>query len=280
MPVKILILAIFSGCFILPLMGQPTSAGKLFIIGGGDRPEAMMKKMVAAAGLQPRDHIAILTMSSASPDTSYYYIREDLRPHCTNTISKLHFTRENTGNRVMLDSLKKARLIFITGGVQSRFMNVVFNTPVMEAIHHAYANGATIAGTSAGAAVMSQEMITGNQIREDTLYDGSFDRLVSGNIELQPGLGLLTRAIIDQHFVVRGRYNRLLTVLSQFPDKVGIGIDEATAILVNGNEAEVIGESQVIVVRRPQKVKAVKGMKISFKNASLSIYTDGERFRF
>jgi len=258
---------------------QGTANGRLFIIGGGDRPVSMMKKMIAASKLQANDHIAILTMSSASPDTSFYYIKEDLRPHCANTISKLHFTKENTNDQSMLDSLRRAKLIFITGGVQSRFMNVVLNTPVYQAIHQAYQMGAIIAGTSAGAAVMSKEMITGSQIRADTLYDGSFDRIEKGNIELTPGLGLLTHAIIDQHFIVRSRYNRLLTVVAQYPDKTGIGIDEATAILVNGNEVEVIGKSQVIVVRKPQNVNVVNGKILSFKNANLSIYTDGEVFK-
>jgi len=260
-------------------LAQSSPKGNLFIIGGGDRPVAMMKKMIDAARFRPGDYVAILTMSSANPDTSFYYIKEDLRPHCSNTISKLHFTKSNVNDPLMLDSLKKARLIFITGGVQSRFMNVVLNTPVFDAIHQAYQMGATVAGTSAGAAVMSKEMITGSQIRADTLYDGSFDRIEKGNVEIKPGLGLLTNAIIDQHFIVRSRYNRLLTILSHYPEKTCIGIDEATAILVNGNEAEVVGESQVIVVRNPQQVKSVNGKTVSFKNANLSIYTNGEKFK-
>ncbi len=270
-------LTVFS--FFANGLAQHAPKGNLFIIGGGDRPAAMMKKMVEAARFRPGDYIAILTMSSANPDTSFFYIKEDLHPHCSNAISKLHFTKTNVNNRLMLDSLKKARLIFITGGVQSRFMDVVLNTPVFEAIHQAYQMGATIAGTSAGAAVMSKEMITGSQIRADTLYDGSFDRIEKGNVEIKPGLGLMTNAIIDQHFIVRSRYNRLLTILAQYPEKTGIGIDEATAILVNGNEAEVVGESQVIVVRSPQHVKAINGKIVSFKNANLGIYTDGEKFK-
>jgi len=260
-------------------LAQSSPKGNLFIIGGGDRPVAMMKKMIDAARFRPGDYVAILTMSSANPDTSFYYIKEDLRPHCSNTISKLHFTKSNVNDPLMLDSLKKARLIFITGGVQSRFMDVALNTPVFGAIHYAYQMGATIAGTSAGAAVMSKEMITGSQIRADTLYDGSFDRIEKGNVEIKPGLGLLTNAIIDQHFIVRSRYNRLLTILSQYPEKICIGIDEATAILVSGNKAEVVGESQVIVVRNPQQVKSVNGKTVSFKKANLSIYTNGEKFK-
>lgn len=261
------------------LQSQTSSKGQLFIIGGGDRPLMMMKKMIAAAQLKPADHIAILTMSSANPDTSYQYIKDDLRPVCNNTISKLHFTKQTANDKSMLDSLRKSKLIFITGGVQSRFMDVVLHTPIFKAIHEAYQNGAMIAGTSAGAAVMSQEMITGNQIRADTIYDGSFDRIVKGNIELQPGLGLLTNAIIDQHFVVRSRYNRLLTVLSQFPAKTCIGIDEDTAILVHGNDVEVVGESQVIVVKNPKSIRNVNEKLVSFKQAELSIYVNGEKFK-
>jgi cyanophycinase len=279
MKFKSFILSLIAYSIFTSGLAQSIPKGNLFIIGGGDRPASMMKKMVAAAGFRPGDYIAILTMSSANPDTSFYYIKEDLRPHFSNTISKLHFTKSNVNDPVMLDSLKRARLIFITGGVQSRFMNVVLNTPVFEAIHQAYQSGATIAGTSAGAAVMSKEMITGNQIRADTIYDGSFDRIEKGNVEIKPGLGLLTNAIIDQHFIVRSRYNRLLTILSQYPEKSCIGIDEATAILIIGNEAEVVGESQVIVVRSPEQVKSVNGKIVSFKNANLSIYTNGEKFK-
>lgn len=270
---------LFSIHCILQLNAQQNSIrGSLFIIGGGDRPPSLVKQMLEAAHLKSTDHIAILTMSSAEPDTSYAYIKADLVPQCKNIIAMLHFTKDNASDKVMLDSLKKAKLIFITGGVQSRFMNVVLHTPIYDAIHEAYRRGSLIAGTSAGAAVMSKEMITGDQIRNDTIYSGSVDRIVKGNIQITEGLGMITNAIIDQHFVVRGRYNRLLTVLNQYPTKTCIGIDEETAILVKGNKAAVVGSSQVIVFKSPIGIEVKPGNIIRMKEARISILTAGDSF--
>jgi cyanophycinase len=265
--------------FVLLLNAQNNAnQGSLFIIGGGDRPPEFVKQMVEAAQLKPSDHIAILTMSSAEPDTSYAYIKADLMPHCKNTIAMLHFTKDNARDKIMLDSLRSAKFIFITGGVQSRFMDVVLHTPIYDAIHEAYRHGSMIAGTSAGAAVMSKEMITGDQIRKDTIYSGSVDRIIKGNIQIAEGLGMITTAIIDQHFVVRSRYNRLLTVLNQYPDKICIGIDEETAILVKGNSAKVFGSSQVIILKQPTGMVMKPGNVIRMKEARISILTAGDSF--
>ena len=147
--------------------------GKLFIIGGGDRPPSLLKSLVNTADLQPDEYIVILPMSGESPDTSYYYIKSDLQTVCNNYIANFNFTKESISKKSWLDSLEKAKLIFITGGDQSRFMNIVWNSPVYASIHKAYKNGATIAGTSAGAAVMSKYMITGNEL-SDTTYRATF----------------------------------------------------------------------------------------------------------
>lgn len=271
--VGLFIFYIFS---IFPLVGW--AQGSLFIIGGGDRPPKMMQRMIAEAKLQSHDHIAILTMSSANPDTSYKYIVDDIRPYAAHVIAKLHFTTADVNNQNKLDSVRKAKLLFITGGVQTRFMNIVWNTPVFKAIHEAYDRGAMIAGTSAGAAVMSEIMITGDQIRADTLYEGAVDRITPGNMETKPGLGFLHNTIIDQHFIVRSRYNRVLTLLSQYPGKMAVGIDEDTAILVRRNNAEVVGNSQVVVFRNQKNLPLVDN-KPRFKNMKMSLYGNGDRFK-
>lgn len=252
--------------------------GSLFIIGGGDRTKALMEAMMNIAQLKSTDHIAILPMSGAQPDTSFFYIKQDLEMVCTNTVSFLNFTKDKINNKAWLDSLKKAKLIFITGGDQSRFMKAVLNTPVFDAIHYAYNNGATIAGTSAGAAVMSRYMVTGNQLRGDTVYHATFDRLWKDNIEFEEGLGLLESIIIDQHFVVRSRYNRMISALAAYPSFTCIGIDEATAIVVHGNKIQVAGESQVIVMQQPQNITTNEKGLIKFTNANISIYTNGDQF--
>ena len=136
---------------------ENTSAkGKLFIIGGGDRSAELMKKMVAIAAPGAKDYVVVLPMSGENPDTSFYYLKQDLQPVCNNAIVNFNFTKEKVNNKNWLDSLANAKLIFITGGDQERFMNIVLHTPVYDAIHKAYANGATIAGTSAGAAVLQE----------------------------------------------------------------------------------------------------------------------------
>ncbi|MBS1576353.1 MAG: cyanophycinase [Bacteroidetes bacterium] len=251
--------------------------GTLFIIGGGDRPPSLVKSLLAVAQLNSKDYIVVLPMSSEEPDSSFHYFKEDFAPVCTNTIANLNFTKENVNNTLWLDSLVHAKLIFITGGDQERFMNVVLNTPVYSAIHKAYENGSTIAGTSAGAAVMSKQMITGKEF-SDTVYRATFRKLHSKNIEIKEGLGLLTNAIIDQHFIVRSRYNRLLSALAKYPTLPCIGIDEVTAIVVHNNKVKVTGESQVIVFKDPKGLKITPGDLIKLSDMQVSIYTAGDEF--
>lgn len=259
---------------------NPLNKGTLFIIGGGSRSLELMKTLVATAQLKANDYIVVLPMSSEEPDTSFYYIQRDFVQVCSNKIAQLNFTRERVNDKEWLDSLQNAKLVFITGGDQNRFMQIVLNTPVHKAIKAAYANGSTIAGTSAGAAVMSREMITGNEYSADSVVSGSFKKIQQHMVEIKEGLGLINNAIIDQHFIVRSRYNRLLAVLSAFPSYSCIGIDEGTAIIVNGNQISVTGVSQVIRLQLPDKQKSstkANGI-IHMRNVQLDILTAGDQF--
>jgi len=266
--------------YSLSLTAQPGMApakGKLFIIGGGDRPPALLHSLLATAAMDKNDYVVVLPMSSAAPDTSYYYFKADLEAFCKNAIVNFNFTKDKVNDKNWLDSLEKARLIFITGGDQDRFMDAVLNTPVYNAIHKAYAKGATIAGTSAGAAVMSKYMITGRELT-DTIYRATFRKIENENIEIKPGLGLLTNAVIDQHFIARSRYNRLLSALAKYPLLTCIGIDEATAIIVYKNNVKVSGLSQVIVMGKPEGLTITNTKLIKLKDIHFSIYTDGDEF--
>src|SRR4051812_15694486 len=95
-----------------------SAKGSLFIIGGGDRPPSLMKELVMTSNLKSGDYVAVLPMSGASPDTSFYYFKADLRPLCDNEIVNLNFKSSEVNNKPRLDSLEKAKLIFITGGDQ------------------------------------------------------------------------------------------------------------------------------------------------------------------
>lgn len=275
-----LLLVVLLSAFCLHTTAQKNTQrprGKLFIIGGGDRPPSLMQALAKAAALKENDFAVVLPMSGAAPDTSFYYFKEDWKPVSDKAIYNFNFTPGKTNNKHWLDSLKKAKLIFITGGDQDRFMKVVLNTPVYDAIHEAYKNGATIAGTSAGAAVMSKYMITGNQLT-DTVYKPTFRKLIAENIEFKTGLALISNAIIDQHFVVRSRYNRLLSALAAYPSLACIGIDEETAIIMEGNKVSVAGTGQVIVMKQPEGLLVTTDKLVKFKDVQFSIYTQGDVF--
>src|SRR5690606_18086656 len=103
-------------------------------------------------------------------------------------------------NKAKVDSIKNANLVYISGGDQNRFMNIVAGTDIEKAIHESYKKGHVIAGTSAGAAVMSKLMITGTELKHPE-YASTFRNIEADNIEIKTGLGMLTTVVIDQHFV-------------------------------------------------------------------------------
>lgn len=269
----------FSICLFACLQTFSQVKGNLFIIGGGHKSDELMKQLISTAQISPNDYIAILPMSTIEPDTAYYYIKEDFASVCRNKVINFNFTKDDINKTSWLDSVQHAKIIFITGGDQSRFMNIILHTPVQQAIKDAYKNGATIAGTSAGAAVMPYYMFTGNQLLGDTTYESTFPKLWSNNIEIKEGLGLLDSAIIDQHFVARSRYNRMLTAVAKYPTLPCIGIDEGTAIIVHNNTVKVAGASQVIVFSRPQNLRVTNKGFIKFDDVQMSIYTDGDSFQ-
>ncbi len=253
------------------------SKGSLFIIGGGSRPDEMVKRMIEESGINDQGYMVILPMSSELPDSAIIWSSEQFLKQGVAHVTGFNFKKEEIPSAQWIDSLANASLIYISGGNQNRFMEIVGGNEIEEAIHHAYKRGAMIAGTSAGAAVMSQVMITGNELKSPD-YRPTFRTIESDNIETANGLGLITTAIIDQHFVWRSRYNRLFSAVIEFPQLKGIGIDESTAILVKNDQAEVVGISQVIVFTNPENSYLEKDGKLAARNININIYLTGEKF--
>jgi cyanophycinase len=275
------VLVIIAVISINPVFGaekKHKTKGKLFIIGGGNRPVGMINRLIDEAGLRDGGYIFILPMASEEADSAIIWSGEQFLKKGIINVTGFNFKADIVPEQKWLDSLENASLIYISGGDQARFMKVISGSPVFNAIHNAFEKGAVIAGTSAGAAVMSSKMITGNELRYPE-YHETFKRIESNNIEFAKGLGLLDNAIIDQHFVMRSRHNRLLTAVLENPEMPGIGIDEATAILVKGSEAEVVGNSQVIVFRNKGKGTNTAGNKLGSRKIVLDIYLPGEKFR-
>lgn len=233
-----------------------TAKGTLFMIGGGARPEALMRDLTGRMA-HPDGLIIILPMASEEPDSAAWYARKSFERVGKTHVKTLNLTpADSAGTRA--DSLLLADLIYLCGGDQNRFMDVAKHPAVRQKIIDAYLNGAIIAGTSAGAAVMSHVMITGDQLLQPD-YETTYSRLMASNAVYAQGLGLLPHAIVDQHFVERSRYNRAITALHDHPSMTVYGIGEATALVVTPEGHDVVGKGQVIVFEADSLWSAVDG---------------------
>lgn len=213
--------------------------GHLVLIGGGSKPREVMEKFIELAG-GPEAAIVVFPTASGEPDTGDYY--RDLligEYGCSNVFVADVRTRDHAGDATMADRVRKANGILFSGGDQRRITEALLGTLVGEAVQQAHRRGAVIGGTSAGTACQSSLMITG---------DGDFTVIAADNVELWEGLGLFPGVIVDQHFVARGRHNRLISVVLEHPELIGVGVDEATAVWVRPNGTfQVLGEGWVVV---------------------------------
>ena len=183
--------------------------------------------------------------------------------------------RDDCYQEDILANLEKASGIFITGGNQLRLSTILGGTPVARAIRRLNAGGVHMAGTSAGAAIVSEHMIAGGR--------GGPSPRESG-VVLAPGLGLTNRAIIDQHFNKRGRLGRLLAALSFNPFACGLGIDENTAAFIRPDGVlEVDGHGTVTVVdpadlRHSSMSYVRKAEAVSLIGLKLHVLAHGSQF--
>ena len=254
----------------------PAHKGKLFIIGGGNISDSLRKQILSTAHWKKGDVIAAVTLASGWGDSAYIWMNDEFKKITGEDCLKFDSVAVNDPQKIA--ALKKATVIFLGGGDQERFMRLIKNTGVKQAIQEARNNGALVAGTSAGASVMSREMITGNGLL-DTVSSSTFKILKQGNLELKEGLALLDSVIIDQHFVVRSRYNRMLSAIMEHPHYNCIGINEATAIIIDNGWATVAGESQVIVFSNPDHVHTIASHAFAVSKVQLSVYVAGEKFK-
>lgn len=148
--------------------------------------------------------------------------------------------REDCFKEEIQAALREATSIFITGGNQLRLSTIIGGTPVAKLIRSLNAHGVHVAGTSAGAAIMSEHMIAGGASGPTPRQNG---------VTMAPGLGLTNKIIIDQHFSQRDRIGRLMTALSYNPFVSGVGIDENTAAFIDPEGLlEVLGSGAVTIL--------------------------------
>ncbi|MEG3870907.1 MULTISPECIES: cyanophycinase [unclassified Microcoleus] len=251
--------------------------GKLLIIGGAEDKEGdckILREFLRCAG-GTKARIAIMTAATSLPgEVGDNYIRvferlgaEDVRVVDTQK-------PEDANNRDYLEAIEQATGIFFTGGEQARIISCLKDTILDAAMHKRFSEGIIIGGTSAGAAMMPDVMI----IEGDSETNPRVDVVAMG-----PGMGFLPGVVIDQHFAQRGRLGRLVSALLLQPAVLGFGIDENTAILVHGDELEVIGENSVTVIDSSEQLHdnlegLLKDEALAICGAKLHILPHGYRF--
>ena len=220
--------------------------GHLVIIGGGDVPDAIRQKIIEFAGGERADMMVVPYASDDPQDSGTYNVDIFKKLGC-GRIDWLVLDPNSVNSDEVLAKLKTTTGIYFSGGDQSRLTKLMLNTRVLARIREIYENGGVIGGTSAGAAIMSKIMITGNElINKDA--DNPFKTIQAGNVETVEGFGFIDRVIIDQHFIARRRQNRLISLQLANPELLCVGIDEATAIVVNPDGTfDVLGEGSVLV---------------------------------
>ncbi len=256
--------------------GSPN--GSLFIIGGGDRSVEIMKEFVGLAGGPEKASIVVITNASGEADTACVDMTQEFHALGVRSVTCLHPTREEASDPRTCEKLNGATGVYFTGGDQVRVTTAMAGTPLHQKLLDLYRDGAVIGGTSAGAAIMSKVMITGDErLNKDTVRNFLF--IKKDNVVAVEGMGFLDKLIIDQHFVMRKRHNRLISLVLEHPDLVGVGIDEATAIVVRPDGTfRVTGKSTVIVydATRATDIRSSSTGYLSGHNLTMHVLTPGE----
>jgi len=216
--------------------------GNLLIIGGAEDKQnecIILKHFFQESGGRDSRICIITAASDTAEQAGQVYERLFKSFGCNDLVIINIYTRQDGNSQETVDKIYRSSGIFFTGGDQLRITAMLGGTAVGKALEHMYERRVIIAGTSAGASVMSENMIIG----------GQGDTPGEDIIRMAPGLGLIRGVIIDQHFAQRGRIGRLLTAVSMNPYVLGIGIDEDTSVHVGANGIlRVIGRGTALIV--------------------------------
>jgi len=259
-----------------------TARGTLFIVGGGSQPDALVQRFVDLAGGAGKARIAILPMATSSAAEAGAEKEAQLDSLGADSFV-LNFTRAHADDDSLVRKIQTATGVWFPGGDQSLLTAAIGGSAVLRAIHARYDAGAVVGGTSAGAAVMSDAMITGNQYYPGiatALDSSSFSRINRHTIEIVPGLGFVHNAIVDQHFLSRQRENRLISVVLERPTLLGVGIDEGTALEVTPNgKWVVLGRSAVMILdARRARITSARAPVLGATDVKLSLLPAGSTY--
>ncbi len=256
---------------------KKSQTGQLIIIGGGEDKEGeckILREFIRRAG--GRDaRIAVMTVATSLPGEvglEYRDLFEKLGADIVDIVDTER--REDASYSRNLEIIESATGVFFTGGDQARITEVLKDSELDDLLHQKFERGLVIAGTSAGAAMMPDIMIVEGDGETNPRLD---------SVTLEPGMGFLPQVAIDQHFSQRGRLGRFISALIQQPAVLGFGIDEDTAIAVDGDEIEVIGEGAVTIVdvanlSHTNLKESLNDEALAICGAKLHILPNGYRF--
>ena len=258
-------------------MDVSTQSGQLIIIGGGEDKEGeckILREFVRRAGGRSA-RIAVMTVATSIPGElglEYRDLFEKLGADIVDIVDTER--REDASYSRNLEIIENATGVFFTGGDQARITEILKDSEIDDLLHQKFDRGLIIGGTSAGAAMMPDMMIVEGEGETNPRLD---------TVVLEPGMGFLPQVVIDQHFSQRGRLGRFVSALIQQPGILGFGIDEDTAIAVNGDEIEVIGEGAVTIVdvaniSHTNLKESLHDEALAICGAKLHILPDGYRF--
>jgi cyanophycinase len=211
----------------------------LLICGGGDMEDKIWNRFIALAGGKQADFVFITT---AQPDPKGRKLK-DLDRLKSLGVANIqvfgHLESEAAHDRQFLDALHKANGVWLMGGRQWKYVDAYENTPVVALIRDMLARGGVVGGTSAGAAIQADLMVRGSPLGNQAIAAEGY----------QSGWALLPGVAIDIHVAQRNRLGQLSTLISTYPQYLGIGLDEDTAIEVHGSSLSVYGKGKVHIVR-------------------------------
>jgi len=266
---------------VIPVFLLVAAQGHLFIVGGGSQSDSLVARFVELAGGRGRARIAVVPMASSEPAATGEEKAVQLREFGADAFVLL-LTRAQAESAATARRLDGVTGIWFTGGDQTLVTPVLLGTATLAAMQARYRAGAVVGGTSAGAAVMSDSMLTGNQRPPgDTLgyYGDEFPVIARGVIEIVPGLGFLSGVIVDQHFVRRERHNRLLAVILERPTLIGVGIDESTVLEVRPDGSWTVRGAASVVLYDARRARLTpRGAPLGAADVRLHVLPAGATF--
>ncbi|MFM1931799.1 MAG: hypothetical protein RL226_1102 [Bacteroidota bacterium] len=260
--------------------------GTLIPIGGnedkGDKPtfktKGILMHVLREAGGPDAKVVVIPTASSIPKEVGENYVDAFNKLGCTNVTVMNITDKRQSEDPAKLEIIRQANCVMFSGGNQARISSKIGGTSLHRLLRERLMNeDFVIAGTSAGAMAMAEEMIAGGS---------STESLFKGAVKMKKGLGLMPGLIIDTHFVRRGRFGRLAEALAMHPSKVGIGLAEDTGIIIkHGTEFRVIGSGMVIMMdagklTHNKHMLLKTGTPMSISNLVTHILANGDHYSF